>query len=142
MPEADIPSELIIEQLEEEDAQTDRFDPYIGNLLATSVQQTSVDAAGGFIAFPMGEAMNELSAYPHGKIQQYERSTCIDVSLLKISRQKGVAIKPAVNYNRVFQTPIQQLVSAPLGTGECFTRLTKLMVLISCRRPCACGSNL
>ena len=142
MPEADIPSELIIEQLEEEDAQTDRFDPYISNLLASSVQQTSVDAAGGFIAFPMGEAMNELSAYPLGKIHAYQSSTCIDVSSLKISRQKGVTIKPVVNYHRVFQTPIQQLVSATLGTGECFARLIKLMGLISYRRPCAYCPNL
>ncbi|KAJ2913436.1 hypothetical protein MD484_g6974, partial [Candolleomyces efflorescens] len=104
MPEADIPAELILEQLEEEDARRDRFDPYIGNLLASSVQQTSVDTAGGFIAFPMGEAMNELN-----------------ISSLKISRQKGVTIKPTANYNRVFQTPIQQIVSSTLGTARADT---------------------
>lgn len=63
MPDADIPSELILEQLEEEEERTNRFNPYISNLLVSSVQQTTVDSAGGLIAFPMGEAMNELSAY-------------------------------------------------------------------------------
>ncbi|KAJ2932917.1 hypothetical protein H1R20_g4197, partial [Candolleomyces eurysporus] len=107
MPDADIPSELILEQLEEEEEQTNRFDPYIGNLLVSSVQQTTVDSASGLIAFPMGEAMNELN-----------------VSSLKISRQKGVTINPVANYSRLFQTPIQQLVSATLGRDHALVART------------------
>lgn len=70
MPEADIPMELIREQLEEEDArlsQVEDFDPYIGNTLVSTLQQNTIEAGTGFLAFPMGDIMTDLSAYCSGK---------------------------------------------------------------------------
>jgi hypothetical protein len=64
MPEADIPMELIREQLEEEDArssQAENFDPYVGNTLVSSLQQNTTSSGEGFIAFPMGDIMSDLS---------------------------------------------------------------------------------
>lgn len=58
--------ELIREQLEEEEArisQIEDFDPYIGNTLVSTLQHTSVDTATGFLAFPMGDIMGDLSVF-------------------------------------------------------------------------------
>ena len=70
MPEADIPMELIREQLEEEDghlSQAEDFDPYVGNTLVSSLRQDTSSSGTGFIAFPMGDIMSDLSAYRSSK---------------------------------------------------------------------------
>ena len=58
--------ELIREQLEEEDAhisQAEEFDPYVGNILVSSSQQNTTSSEEGFVAFPMGDIMSDLSRH-------------------------------------------------------------------------------
>ncbi|KAK7061434.1 60S ribosomal protein [Favolaschia claudopus] len=101
LPDIDVPSELIREQLTEdaeELRQFEEFDPYAGNQLETIVLSDTSSLAA-FVAFPMGELSRDLNISP-----------------LLYSAGLGASFSPSAQPVQTFDTPIRQ-ISAPKSTN-------------------------
>ncbi|KAF8211474.1 hypothetical protein K438DRAFT_1709725 [Mycena galopus ATCC 62051] len=105
VPDIDIASELIREQLTEDARllrQLEEFDPYVGNQLEPIVVQSGSNQSA-FLAFPMGDLSRDLNISP-----------------LVFSESGGASFRPSAQAMRAFDTPIQQISASKPKAGPTY----------------------